>query len=255
MHNNASATDTWEKDQYAALVFTMSFEVPHFNDGYVSFIPTHFISSKNAAVISQEVTILNADGTSVVVPTSTTSNAYYVRPQQTVTVSYFINLKLKAGTSVRDIQLDSEIAFYNQSTSSLNIDIVFNSARVNFYMPDESAADAIREQEEKEKSETNAQVNAGDSAANSSSSDASASGTTLLAAAQSFVGALTSASPSNCNLDMDLGNLDLGNANLCSISPPPAFQVISSIVLIGFCVPLSIATAKKMVSLFRSFQN
>lgn len=141
------------------------------------------------------------------------------------------------------------------SQSSQSYRIWISRPYLNFYDNDDAAANAIKEQEQKEKSETNAQVQAGDSAANSSSSDASASGTTLLAAAQSFVGALTSATPSNCNLDMDLGNLDLGNANLCSISPPPAFQVISSIVLIGFCVPLSIATAKKMVSLFRSFQN
>lgn len=131
----------------------------------------------------------------------------------------------------------------------------FTRPHVILYDEPDSAADAIRDQGEQEKSETNAQVQAGDSASNSSSSDASSQGSTLLSAFQSFIGALTSASPSNCNLDMDLGNLDLGNANLCSISPPPAFQVVSSIVLIGFCVPLSIATAKKLVSLFRSFQS
>lgn len=174
-----------------------------------------------------------------------------------MTINLFVRNDVPAPTG--DIQLwritnADTIDRYNMLAfpqgSSIQM-ISYNVYAVNY----DNAGEVLRDQAQEEKDDTNAQVSAGDSAANSSSSDASASGTTLLAAAQSFVGALTSATPSNCNLDMDLGNLDLGNANLCSISPPPAFQVISSIVLIGFCVPLSIATAKKMVSLFRSFQN
>lgn len=88
-----------------------------------------------------------------------------------------------------------------------------------------------------------------------SQDDAESTGTTLLAAFTSFVGAVTSASPSNCNLNMDLGNLDMGNVNLCQLSPPAGFSAVASIFLILFCVPLSIATARKVINLFRSFQG
>lgn len=92
--------------------------------------------------------------------------------------------------------------------------------------------------------------NAGDS----SSQEASDTGQTLLQAFISFVGAIASATPSNCNINMNTGFIDFGIVDLCQLNPPPAFQVISSIVVIGFAVPLSISASKKMIELFRSFQ-
>lgn len=94
-----------------------------------------------------------------------------------------------------------------------------------------------------------------DSDSDSSSQQATSSGTTLLSGFQSFLGALTGASPSNCVISADLGNMDLGNIDLCELDPPPAFQAISSIMVIGFTVPLSLALGKKMIALFRSFQT
>lgn len=94
-----------------------------------------------------------------------------------------------------------------------------------------------------------------DSDANDSAADAESTGTTLLAAFSSFVSALTSANASNCNIAFNVMYLQGGNVNLCQLSLPPALQVISSLILIGFCVPLSIATARKVIELFRSFQR
>ena len=87
----------------------------------------------------------------------------------------------------------------------------------------------------------------------SSQTEATQTGSTLLQALTSFIGAISSASPSNCTIPMDTGFINFGNVNLCQLSPPPAFQLISSIVVIGFAVPLSIAASKKMIELFRSF--
>ncbi len=89
----------------------------------------------------------------------------------------------------------------------------------------------------------------------SSSQSATTDGQSLLQAFQSFLGALTNASPGNCNINMDTGFIDFGVVNLCSISPPPAFQAISSIVVIGFAIPLSLACARKIIELFRGFQS
>lgn len=111
-------------------------------------------------------------------------------------------------------------------------------------------------QDEEEEDRDNVEQQSSDinSDSSDSASDAQQQGTTLLGAFSAFVTALTSASPSNCVLDMDLGNLDLGNVDFCTLSPPQPVPTIASIFLILFCVPLSIATAKKVINLFRSFQ-
>lgn len=92
------------------------------------------------------------------------------------------------------------------------------------------------------------------SGANSAQSQAQTAGTTLLKAFSDFVGAITNASASDCIIDADMGNLDLGEIDLCQLSLPQPFQILASLTVIGFCVPLSIATAKKLIALIRSFQ-
>lgn len=112
----------------------------------------------------------------------------------------------------------------------------------------------MNRKDEEDRSNLESQSSSIDSDADSSSSDAESTGTTLLGAFSGFVSALTSASPSNCVFNMDLGRLDMGNVDLCQLSPPTGFQAVGSVLLILFCVPLSIATGRKVISLFRSFQ-
>lgn len=117
------------------------------------------------------------------------------------------------------------------------------------------AAQVLEQQREEDKQDMeNAQQDASADGSDSQQ-EASQTGQTILQAFISFVGALASASPSNCNIDMNTGFVDFGAVNLCALSPPPAFQVISSIVVIGFAVPLSLAAGKKIIELFRSFQT
>lgn len=146
--------------------------------------------------------------------------------------------------------------------TSLNND--FNSFRTNTYNQLNSIDSNVsniweylqdkQDQDEEDRDNIEEQSSDIDSESSDSSSDAEQQGTTLLGAFSAFVTALTSASPSNCVLDMDLGNLDLGNVDFCTLSPPQPVPTIASIFLILFCVPLSIATAKKVINLFRSFQ-
>lgn len=95
----------------------------------------------------------------------------------------------------------------------------------------------------------------GNTAGSNSQSEAQQGGSTLMQGFSDFVGALTSSSASDCVLNGDIGDFKMGNMDLCQISPPPAFQAISSIMVIGFVVPLSIATIRKFIGMFRSFQN
>ena len=120
----------------------------------------------------------------------------------------------------------------------------------------ESAAEAaLDSQTEAEREELQTAQSEAEDDAQSSADNAEDTGTTLLKAFTDFVAAVKNTDATNCNIDMDMGNLDLGVVNLCQLSPPPAFQSLASIVLIGFCVPLSLATGRKVIALFRSFQT
>lgn len=119
----------------------------------------------------------------------------------------------------------------------------------------DSSSEDMNEKDEQDRDNLENQKTESQDSSDDSQEDAENTGTTLLAAFSSFVTAITSASPSNCNLLMNMGNLNLGNVNLCQLSPPVEFQAIASIFLILFCVPLSIATARKVINLFRSFQT
>lgn len=119
-------------------------------------------------------------------------------------------------------------------------------------------AQELKEQNDKDdqdRSDIESQSSDIDSDSDDSQQAAEGTGQTLLTAFTGFVTAITSARPSNCNLNMDMGNLDLGTVNFCQLSPPQEFQTLASIFLILFCVPLSIATARKVINLFRSFQG
>lgn len=133
---------------------------------------------------------------------------------------------------------------------------VFGLRKIVEYKPSsiEAALDEQNQKDDQDRSNLEGQQESSSQDAGTSADMANQQGTTLLAAFTSFVNALTSATPSNCRLDMDLGNLDMGQVDLCQLSPPAGFSALASVFLILFCVPLSIATARKVISLFRSFQ-
>lgn len=147
--------------------------------------------------------------------------------------------------------------------SGSNSYTTFYRPTINLYdEPSQQTTNAISEQTAQDKEfHDEAQDTFNDSQdsantdADSSSQQAEQSGSTLLEAVTQFIGALTGSSASNCVINANIGEFEMGNVDLCQLSPPPAFQVISSLMVIGFAVPLSIALAKKMISLFRSFQG
>lgn len=175
--------------------------------------------------------------------------------------TYFITARTNIAFS------DGQFAFgwrafeYIQSNNSNN-QLSIDRPIFNFVDNLSESAAATKQQTEQQKQYhdeeqeglDNAQSDASDGA-DSSGSQAESSGTTLLQAFIDFVNALNGASGSNCVINADIGDFRMGNVDLCSLSPPPAFQAISSIMVIGFTVPLSIALGKKMISLFRSFQT
>lgn len=90
---------------------------------------------------------------------------------------------------------------------------------------------------------------------NNSSESASQASTGLINAIGGFVGAITSASASNCNIVANLNHLDLGTLDLCDFQVPSFIQIIGSLILISLIIPFAIIMFKRFIGLFRSFQG
>lgn len=192
------------------------------------FNPTQYSSKDFNGYIIRVIMRANQDFSSI-----TSINTYGPVFRSTITTTLFMNTSM--------------IAFYKGTT----LTDILNYIKEH---PD-NAGQVLEDQRDQDQQDMeNAQGDASTDGS-SSGSQATSSGQTLLQAFISFVTAITNASPSNCNINMNTGYIDFGNVNLCALSPPPAFQVISSIVVIGFAVPLSLAASKKMIELFRSFQT
>ena len=114
----------------------------------------------------------------------------------------------------------------------------------------------IESQENKEVQEkTEEAVNDSQAAGGSSSQDAQTGTTGLLNAITGAVSVISSASPTNCKINGNMGNLDMGQLDLCA-NPAPAFiQTIGSLILILMCVPLAISLFNRFIAIFRSFQS
>lgn len=122
-----------------------------------------------------------------------------------------------------------------------------------------AVAEGQKEADEEQKQQAETQASDSETEANTQGGDSSTQGQTLLQAFSSFVSAITNVQPDqSCDLDVDFSGYASGleaTVDLCSISPPSGLTFIGSILLILFCVPLSISTVRRMVALFRSFQT
>lgn len=136
----------------------------------------------------------------------------------------------------------------NQTMINQNQTIINQNSETNNFLSENL------ERQDQFKEDIQNQSQATENDANSSQAQAQASGSTLLQAVTSFIGALVNSSASDCVINADIGDFEMGDVDLCSLSVPAPFQVISSLLIIGFFVPLSIALARKMINLFRSFQ-
>lgn len=129
------------------------------------------------------------------------------------------------------------------SVSGTNSSLRFNSLFV--YKPNS----------EKEEEAANENIEQNEQDSNASSTDAANASQSLISAIGGFVSSITSASPSNCNINGNMGNFDLGNIDLCANPVPSYIQIISSFILISLCIPFAIVMFNRFISLFRSFQT
>ena len=129
------------------------------------------------------------------------------------------------------------------------VSITFSLKNFIQWRPNESKIN--KEVEEK----TQSAVDDSEAAGGSSSTDAQTGTTGLLNAITGAVSVISSAQPTNCKINGNMGNLDIGQLDLCA-NPAPAFvQTIGSLILILMCVPLAISLFNRFIAIFRSFQS
>ena len=107
----------------------------------------------------------------------------------------------------------------------------------------------------KEEDAANDAVSDSETSGSDSSSDATTATSSLISVIGSFVGAVTTATPTNCRINGDMGNLDVGTIDLCANPVPTFVQIISSLILIAICIPFAIVMFNRFIGLFRSFQG
>lgn len=107
-----------------------------------------------------------------------------------------------------------------------------------------TSSDPNKEAEEKTEEATQEGQDNSDSAQN----DNEGATSSLLDVAGGIIGAL-GASPSNCSMNMDLGNVDFGNINFCS-GKPSEFSAIIDTVVILMLIPLILMTSISLVHQF-----
>ena len=135
------------------------------------------------------------------------------------------------------------------SDGSFNGGVYFRGVSLKIY--EFMGSEENREVEEK----TQDAVDESQTAGSGSSSQAQTGTTGLLNAITGAVSVISSAQPTNCKINGNMGNLDIGQLDLCA-NPAPAFvQTIGSLILILMCVPLAISLFNRFIAIFRSFQS
>lgn len=166
--------------------------------------------------------------------------------------SYFITGHLSEDVNqlcIGDSGNVNNVVFFDDSYSVT--EIYFLQPKINFYDENNPVNDTLNET----KQETQDAADNSSTAGGSSSSDATSATSSLLSVIGAGIGAITTASPTNCRINGDMGNLDVGTIDLCA-NPVPAFvAVIGSIIAVLVVLPLVIILFNRFIGIIRSFQT
>lgn len=138
------------------------------------------------------------------------------------------------------------IATYNEASQ----DIKWNLINLTVYRKTGKSS-VNQEQEEATQDAADDSQTSGDSSQDSAESATQS----LLTTINNGIGVITSARATNCQIDGDIGNLDLGNLDLCANPVPTFVQIILSLVAVVTVIPLAIVLFNRFIGIFRSFQG
>lgn len=168
-------------------------------------------------------------------------------------------------SGINGIQIQSSGLTPSQAQTLMNRLNYINTGVDDISADVQSIVDAINEQNEREEEQQQQEQEDRDNL-ESQSSQASGDADSSQADVENlggnfadYIGGIATAlgaSPTDCKFraNFGIGNFDAGEVDLCQLSLPTEFQIIGSILLIAFVVPLAWATLNKIIALIRSFQ-
>lgn len=90
-----------------------------------------------------------------------------------------------------------------------------------------------------------------DATAEDLSQDIDNASSSLLTIIGNFVNVIINPPQRDCVIDGDMGHMNLGQIDLCELSLPPSFQVISTLLMIGFIIPFAYSLISTFLSLLK----
>lgn len=147
------------------------------------------------------------------------------------------------------------ISAINNVRSSINN--IYNSlGNTNKKLDDiKDALNTLHETQQKEENQANENISQNSQDSATSSSDSQTATSSLMSVIASGIGAITSASPTNCKINGNMGNLNIGNIDLCANPVPSFMAIIGSIIAVLVVLPLVILLFNRFISIIRSFQR
>lgn len=204
-----------------------------------------FANNNNFAVIDYKVTqdtMLNSDG--VYTGTNTLNKFSGV-------ITFHIVLRVNNDyTGIFGITEYGNTPFIVQSFYSNSGQVTMSLS--NFVIYRKGSSNPINEEQSQV---TQDAANNSQSAGNTATTDSQTATSSLLSVITAGVGAITSASPTNCKINGNMGNLDVGEIDLCANPVPTFMSLIGSIIAVLVVLPLVIVLFNRFISIIRSFQR
>lgn len=115
----------------------------------------------------------------------------------------------------------------------------------------------IKDQQQKEEDAINQGQDDAQTGADSSQSDVNSSTSSLFEILGQFVGSITSAKATNCEIDFNVGFWNSGKVNLCTggSKVQTITAIIGTVMLLGLVISLCWSAISEMLRLFGSFQK
>lgn len=107
------------------------------------------------------------------------------------------------------------------------------------------------DQDNQDREDLQNQSDGSQDSAESAADDLNNAKTGLFSVIANFIDIVIHPPASNCVIDADMGNMDLGDIDLCQLSLPPAFAVIGTLLIIGFLIPLGYSVISTILSLLK----
>lgn len=250
------------------MIFAIPFQNSDNNNSLDAYVPVNlnaafYISpGAGAAVTVLDAEVVQNSNSQSTLYILVNSNGNYSNTRLTFTSPNYIQLRQKeciengfvTDVGIDTVQLQDISGQLNTITNYLGwLNSAVNEIRNRPPAPTaQENADAMADEQEER---TQSASDDAQSGADDSGEEAEAATSGLISIIGGFVSAITSASPSNCNLNGNMGHLNMGLMDMCALPVPTFVQIIGSIILILVCIPFVIIMFNRFISLFRSFQG